>query len=396
MYSAAPSAALVLLLLLRSTCGLFRFDDVRSNHTLDLRLGRKQLESGLRSLESHRFREALREARAAGYKLKGFYHTSTWRGGWRAVMEEQLRLLDGKRERISTVFDRESASNDVISWGKKDWASLLESSDHGVHVTVAGQDGDLDKVVAFVDDLGLAHRNKLSFFFNKTLPRGHFNDVRDEGERKRLLTNRTLSEGESATWLSLVDYCEANRQSFVYYLHLKGACCTRKTEKLGARSVTTWREAMNAFVIEFPSICLRALVDGYDSCGFESQDGHYSGNFFWARCDSVVGLVPFTDRDRFDAYKSEYAIFRYSSDAAANERKGLKCGYSTYNCHVDHYKHECPRSKYLHKLLQYSSSHDLPPNFDGLQGETEYSQRTREWLNHKPAILSECKASRSR
>ena len=34
---------------------------------------------------------------------------------------------------------------------------------------------------------------------------------------------------------------------------------------------------MNAFNIEFPSICLRALLKGYNTCGVENQDAHYSG-----------------------------------------------------------------------------------------------------------------------
>ena len=47
---------------------------------------------------------------------------------------------------------------------------------------------------------------------------------------------------------------------------------------------------MNAFNIEFPSICLRALLKGYNTCGVENQDAHYSGNFWWADCEHIASL----------------------------------------------------------------------------------------------------------
>ena len=370
---------------------LFRYDDVMRNHTLDLRQGRRQLESGLRSFELHRFREAVREMRSLGTSLKGFYHTSAWRGEWKAVMAEQLRLLDGNRETIAGIYDRESAVTDEITWGKRQWTSLLEHS-NSVHVTVASsQKTDLDLVVSFVDGLELRNREKLTFTFNETLLRGNFNNLSEEAKQKARL-RKDLSEGESSTYMALYDYCvaetRAKRKAFVYYFHVKGACCTRKTELLGRRCVTTWREAMNAFNLEFPSICLRALVDGYDSCGMESQDGTYSGNFWWANCEAVASLLPLTNR--FDAYRVEYGIFQYTQDAAKNEERSYRCGYSSFNCNVDHYSEECPRSFYLHKLSQYASARKLPPNFDGSKGEVVYNRKNRKHENFKSEFLREC------
>ena len=401
-----PLLLLLLLLLLQPpSCRCVFFYDEQANHTLDLRMGRKQVESALRSLEAHRFREALALAREApgassqkGVDIRGFYHTSLWRGGdeWKAVMREQLGLLDGKREHLNNIYDRESSADDSVEWGKKLWPSLLRASDR-LHVTVAGaRQEDLDKVTAFVDELGLAHRDRLAFVFNETVVRGSVNKM-TKAEKEKLRLNQ--SEGESATFMALHDYCTrqeaTGRNAFVYYFHLKGACCTRRTEKLGFRHVTTWREAMNAFVLEHPSICLRALLEGYDSCGMENQGGTYSGNFFWARCDHVARLPSFTAA-RFDAYQVEYAIQKYSPDAAKNEEIGGHCGFSAYNCEVDHYKAECPRTQYLHKLMQYMQSQALPYNFDGQRGERLWSQKTREFIVAKPAILETCQKRRER
>jgi hypothetical protein len=77
----------------------------------------------------------------------------------------------------------------------------------------------------------------------------------------------------------LHEYCinekKNKRKAFVYYIHNKGSCCTRKSEP--SRNIVSWRESMNAFSIEFPSICLRALMDGYSTCGMDQQDRTYSG-----------------------------------------------------------------------------------------------------------------------
>lgn len=388
---------LLTLFVLPYCLAVFHYDDA-TNHTLDLRMGRKQLEGGLRTLESHQFRGALLNARSRGYSIRGFYHTSTWRSEWKSVMSEQLNLLDGKREHLNGIYDRENGISDHIEWGKKMWSSLLQSS-NGLHMTVASSSSDdFEKVTNFVDSLNLVHRDKIKLVFNETLPRGGLSAITDEHERKKALRNLYLSEGEAATFMALHDYCTAEnnqgRNALVYYFHLKGACCTRKTERLNARYVTSWREAMNAFNIEFPSICLRALLDGYDSCGMESQEGTYSGNFWWANCEHVARLAPLSNR--FDAYKVEYSIFAYTSDARKNEELSYKCGYSTYNSYVDHYQVESPRSHYLGRLAQYTAESSLPVNFLGVKGEEVYNPKSRKYDNFKHQFLNECKAARKR
>jgi hypothetical protein len=399
---------LLLLLFFTVTHGLTvarSYDEMNANHSLDLRAGRKALESSLRSLEAHRFREAMQNVRAGSYEIKGFYHTSVWRSEWRSVLSEQLGLLDGKREQISDIFDRENrkSPDDEIKWGKKqDWPSLLKASSHGLHVTVAGEKDDLDLVTAHIDSLNLANRDKLHIQFNRTINRGEFHQTKDAEKRRAILSDQELSEGEASTFIALHDYCVRNPQSLVYYLHLKGACCTRKTEPLGARHVTTWREAMNAFVLEFPSICLRALLQGYDSCGMESQGGTYSGNFWWANCQHVRRLPPLVNR--FDAYAVEYAIFNvFHGDAGKNEEYSYRCGYSTFNCNVDHYVQECPRLKYIHKLLESVVSYDLPLNFRGYgspfeptrRGELYYNVSVRKFEDKKKSTLDACVRGRS-
>ncbi len=51
---------------------------------------------------------------------------------------------------------------------------------------------------------------------------------------------------------------------------LTGGCCFRKTG-MEHMPVASWREEMNAMTLEFPSICLRAMLKGYSTCGVENQ-----------------------------------------------------------------------------------------------------------------------------
>lgn len=74
----------------------------------------------------------------------------------------------------------------------------------------------------------------------------------------------------------------AGKKAFVYYFHSKGSCCSRShsnhPDKIPQNEgVVAWREYMNAVNLEFPSICLRALLNGYTTCGAENQDRHYAG-----------------------------------------------------------------------------------------------------------------------
>jgi hypothetical protein len=49
-------------------------------------------------------------------------------------------------------------------------------------------------------------------------------------------------------------------------------------------------------------------LQGYSTCGVENQDGHYSGNFWWADCQHVAQLEPM--RSRFDPWGVEYFVLK--------------------------------------------------------------------------------------
>jgi hypothetical protein len=108
---------------------------------------------------------------------------------------------------------------------------------------------------------------------------------------------------------------------------------------------------MNTAVLEFPSICLRSLLDkNFSTCGSEIQLGHYSGNFWWANCDHVAQLD--FPPNRFDWRKPEFFILYVHRQLPIRERFGHRCGYSVFNCGQNLYRHECPRSRYFPKIWQ--------------------------------------------
>jgi hypothetical protein len=40
-------------------------------------------------------------------------------------------------------------------------------------------------------------------------------------------------------------------------------------------------DIVNSFVVEFPSICILALLNGYAACGGDFEDGAYDTNIWW-------------------------------------------------------------------------------------------------------------------
>jgi hypothetical protein len=82
----------------------------------------------------------------------------------------------------------------------------------------------------------------------------------------------------------LHQFCQSH-DGLVFYLHTKGVFtnspCTQD-----------WRRYMQHFVIERHDECIRALAES-DVCGVDWQQHpwpHFSGNFWWARCDYIRRL----------------------------------------------------------------------------------------------------------
>ena len=360
--------------------------------TLNLR----QAEIALAEKELHRSSELFARLKREGYHIHGFYHTSTWQEYWKEVVSEQLYILDGRRK-----FPHEKNAeinhlngNDNIDYSMYEWdtrgryTSLLDNTDE-LYLNVAGQDlKEFQDVKALASYLLLDHIDKIKFNFNYSLIREVYDDALPM-EREIYDRDKSLSSGEFPTILKLKQHCErmkkSGKKSLVYYFHAKGPCCWKdykqiysdqttfqdsrhRTTQTKLSPVSTWREEMNAGVLEFPSICIRAIVDkNYSTCGVENQLAHYSGNFWWADCDHIAQLdIP---PNRFDWRKPEFFVLFVHKKLDIRERFGFRCGFSIFNCGVHFYKHECPRSKYRSSIWK-SVWNDSIARSTGNKGDT--------------------------
>lgn len=113
----------------------------------------------------------------------------------------------------------------------------------------------------------MRYRKKVHFIRNNTVGRTDYRDASAAGKQE--LRERTakelLSAGEYASITALHSYCKEQtrlgNRAYVFYFHNKGACCP----KIPPSPVSDWRDEMNAFILEFPSICLRAMNDGFST-----------------------------------------------------------------------------------------------------------------------------------
>ena len=348
------------------------------------------LEKMLAMQEMKQTTKALEEMKNQGYSIYGFYHSSTWQEYWREVVSEQLYLLDGWRKFPSThtVEIDKMKGNVKLDYSTYEWdtsrkyTSLLNITEQ-LYMNVAGHDiKDFHSMKALVSYLMLENRYKIYMNFNMTLPREAYDDA--PLEQKTMYDQmHNISSGEYPTVMKLYETCRSlssqGKKALVYYIHSKGSCCWKDvpqvyhkekmssnysdihSENVDFSPVSTWRQYLNAMILEFPSICLRAIMEkNYSTCGVENQLAHYSGNFWWADCDHIAKLDPL--RNRFDWRKPEFwVMFAHGSGSnnGLNKRFAHRCGYAIFSCNLNLYQHECPRFKYRETLWNDAFSEEV-------------------------------------
>jgi hypothetical protein len=325
------------------------------------------LEVASRVSEQHRFQESVDRLRQEGYTVRGFYHTSAWQKHWRHVVEEQLRLMGGQRVNIMKFADYDTQQDDDIPWDRDSWdISLLGVIDRLTLTMTSSTLNDFRDMKELVDTLDISQKDKIHFQFNISVPRlGTMNFNTKQKKKFYSSTSASaLSDGEFSSILSLHEYCvdqeRLNKKSIVFYVHNKGSCCVRST---GSLPVTHWREIMNTYTLEYPSICLRATMEGYSTCGVNMQIDPkvcYSGNFWWARCDHIA-MLP-RPSDRFNCIDPEFFLFNVSSNIHHKRTYATQCGYNAFECHVNHYSQPCPRGKYVPDVFDSVIESKLSPS----------------------------------
>jgi len=167
---------------------------------------------------------------------------------------------------------------------------------------------------------------------------------------------------ECDTINTLREYCSPDHRQheFVYYLHNKGK--SHETNGKGYINVRHWRDYMMFFLFERWELCANSLAQGWPTCGVDLQmdangvQPHFSGNFWWARCDWVSqnkAKCPYGERNK---NKAEFFILRdlsgkikngaHVGDAEYEAKRISTLARNLWNADVDHYRRPYPRAKY--------------------------------------------------
>jgi len=104
-----------------------------------------------------------------------------------------------------------------------------------------------------------------------------------------LFTTADVEDYEFPTLARLWREAQQTAEPFLcYYLHTKGASLAETPRQ---RTTEAWRRYMEHFTVENWQDCA-AMLSMYDTCGVElqSEESHYSGNFWWATSDYLRKL----------------------------------------------------------------------------------------------------------
>lgn len=167
----------------------------------------------------------------------------------------------------------------------------------------------------------------------------YVNIVSAKHPKIKVSINSAEYSGEMDTIKMLWDFCQAEENANVLYLHSKGA------SRPGNVNVKSWVDYMEYFLIEKWNQCITAL-EQYDTCGVNLQDypgKHYSGNFWWATSNFIKKLK------RFDVLNCGVPYYAHDPRAYCEFwllDNNFYTAHSFHNSNIDHYGSTYERSKY--------------------------------------------------
>lgn len=286
------------------------------------------LTSELSRLDKLRMKNVISTIKEQNISIVGFYHTSAWKKYWREVILDQLKIIG-----IST---RDQRHGEVDS-------HLLVSLIDALHLTVTGNRSTLRDVTSLIGHA----RSKVITHLSKFIRRDAYRNA-NESEKltiREKAIRENLEEGEYGTITRLHRYCKRKvakkQRAFVFYIHNKGASSDVGT----VNPISDWREHLNDHIIRYPSTCIRALLNGYPTCGIELMNGrgcdlpegfefyppHYSGNFWWADCAHIAALPGLWDPIN-NAWAAEFFLFNVSKKGYDTDAFQSFCSYNIFSC----------------------------------------------------------------
>jgi hypothetical protein len=354
----------------------------------EIKLAEVNVLNKLNSFESRNM-DLIRKRALSSLSVTGFYHvdthtTSEEEDYWTGVIREQLRSFraDGStRSNLLEITDKlyiqVEMSSEMTKANKFDIARNVVF-DELTRANITGS------------TRGQRLMSKVEFRWNYTLDKRTFDNLNEDAK----LTFRSfpnLSEGEYATLDSIYEHCRSAvhrnnaRTSLVYFFHTHGRETVRMNKYMYS-PIASWREEMSTFILKFPSICIRALLNGSRTCGVNYADAQYryknrcicgcttiqltltslfSGNFWWADCGHILKLPKLSFQDRFSSSSFGNFLFRVSDDDDTRSKFGEKCGYEAFNCNdINLFEEECDFTRYRDRLQELIMNVELRPTFN--------------------------------
>jgi len=195
------------------------------------------------------------------YKIAVFYHVGMV-NNWKDIVRDQLHTMD------------------ICGLGHM--ASSFSVTYSNISKT--------DEIVEIMDEFSFTKSLKLSYIQATAAPW-----EREAISAMSRTCQNVVSSANAATQ-------QDGSRTVVYYFHNKGASRYtndwRKTYKQTwtYSRVLYWRKYMEWFLLERPTLCLRAILNhGASTCGVSLHhfpSWHYSGNFWVASCDWILSLPP--------------------------------------------------------------------------------------------------------
>lgn len=166
---------------------------------------------------------------------------------------------------------------------------------------------------------------------------------------------------EGQTMSQLYQYC-LNNDGYVFYFHNKGMSSYGTHIPTGLKD---WRHYMQYFNIERWEDCVEKLDEGYDCCGvswIKREDlagniptegkryigNHFSGNFWWARCDYIKRLpdpLKVEEYVHIPSLMDSFKTYRYAFEVWIGDENTKY--YSFHQSNIHHYFENYPREKYV-------------------------------------------------
>lgn len=244
-------------------------------------------ETAVRFYDKDLFHSSLTLADEMKVHVRGFYHVTEALMHWKEIFEEHLMIMDGKRFQ-SNLFSKNPTKSSVLDSKRKNklttgWSSVFDIIDK-LQITFEGSDAAYSNLTTLYNAMHIRSGTEKidSSHYNHTLD-SHSNVFGDLSAADR----HSLSEifGEIHTMNELHRYCTARttarERAFVFYLHNHETACSKHSAAPASVDAAVVHDVVNSFVVEFPAVCLAALLGGYSSCGVDFAHGQYENNVWW-------------------------------------------------------------------------------------------------------------------